>query len=248
MLIESNVRSFFDVVFGGPYEEIGVRRRIWTASRAAPIPASVATLMSSARVDGIAEAIEGGERAPFTSEPCVYWHVRLIGRRVMQGMNLGINTASPEVWSPQLVLSSRSSFWLVQEDGTRVLVEVEDPEGATHARESDDDAGDTERGERDSVVAVAPLEDVSDHPCVNEEDEHLNVFLRSHEIVPIEEMGRSGEYRFLEARIVPGQRITVWGRVAELPSRVAAGYRDAASTIRRLTATTADPLIIIVRG
>lgn len=247
MLLEKNVTSYFGVLFGGPYELIGVRRRVHAAERAMPRRAKEVAAGERVRIDGTVEASEPVMVAPFTSEPSVYWHVRLMARRVIAGMNLGINTPHPEVWTLALVLSSSESFWIMQEDGTRVLVDVSghEDEDAEGAKEEDEPRRIDGQRIDDALIAIAPMADVSDHPAVNDEDEVLNPFLRRHDIMPIEEMGRSGNYRFLEARIVPGQRITAYGLVAELPTRESTAYRDAAHTVRRLVGTRSAPLVIV---
>jgi hypothetical protein len=163
--------------------------------------------------------------APFTQRGCGAWHARLeVKKRRDAGSNSAMFGSGGEIvyWSEEIREDSRAPFWIVGDDGARVLVV---PTVTVWS-------------------ASAPL--VNEDPHVNDENAQLDRYLRSHGVLPTAYMGIAGDTRFYELALGAGEAISVYGDIDEMQGVHAEGYRDAPERIVRLFGSHDAPLVVIV--
>ncbi len=152
---------------------------------------------TSCKVTGVVES-PMATVSPFTQTACAYCMVRLEQRRVRE--ERGYEEVLGE---PVIEVGSAATFWLVGDDGGKVLV---DPSAAR---------------------SDLPRTHVSEHPRVNDENAAFASFLRSQGVLPTMYMGIGGDYRFFESIVASGAKVSVWGAVRDGRVAAPAGYRDA---------------------
>jgi hypothetical protein len=200
------------------------RPSLETAARAPKVSPSKLTAGTWARVVGIAES--GGDlvRAPFSSEECVFWFARAEEKRLVDRQNTWGTPAGGDPvmsWVEAFRDLSKAPFWVVDETGARVHVDLE------------------------RAVSGVDGPDVSDLPRLSALDPELEAYLRKNGVVPVEFMGISGDFRFHEARVHRGSSISVYGLVEEASVEVAGAYRDGPARVLRLTGTDDAPLVVL---
>jgi hypothetical protein len=152
---------------------------------------------AATKVTGVVESPMAAV-TPFTQTACAYYVVRLEQRRVREERGY-----EEVLWEPVIEIGSLATFWLVGDDGAKVLV---DPSAA---------------------LSDLPRTHVSEHPRVNDENADFAAFLRSQGVLPTMYMGIGGDYRFFESIVVSGSKVSVWGSVRDGRVAAPAGYRDA---------------------
>jgi hypothetical protein len=167
------------------------------------------------KVTGVVEATTL-ETAPFTQTPCAYYSVRLEQRKVHEDRGF-----EEIAWEPQLHAASSAPFWLVGDDGNKVLV---DTTGA---------------------LSDLPTNLVSEHAHVNDENPVLSAFLRAHGVLTTMYMGISGDYRFFESTLGPGARVSALGTVRAERVATNAGYRGASATAACVGGEPHRPLRVV---
>lgn len=161
-------------------------RRRWAAWRAPALAPSAARPGTRAKVIGRAEPVETVLQAAYSGRPCVFFEVverQIDLSRGLAGMDRSVEIARE---------ASTAPFYLVGDDGSRLLVE---PTIAVHTFDA-------------------------------------------------EAMPAAEEHQRREARIHPGDRLTVYGMVDEAGAVVRGEYRAAPSTIPRLRGTESEPLVL----
>jgi hypothetical protein len=209
-----------DTIDEGPFAAIRRLYTIWRASHAEVRP--IHTLVSGARalIEGVVEVAEAQLTAPFTGKNgVVVVEVALVEKKYVEEGN---NPGHYE-WIEQFREVSSAPFFLVDDDGARACIE---PRGG---------------------VLKLPLFDVSDHPHVNADGPEIGAFLRRHGVPPTSYIGLTGNYRFLETVVAPGERLAISAvverRLLHLPAE-AQGYRGGPVEVPVL-AHGAEPLVIL---
>ncbi len=204
--LESLSRSASEI-----YEGWQRTRRIRMPSQ--PMKALVAG--KPCKVTGVVEATTL-ETAPFTQTSCAYYSVRLEQRKIREDRGF-----EEIAWEQQLHVVSTSPFWLIGDDGTKVLV--------------------------DTVGAVSdlPTNLVSEHARVNDENPVLSAFLRSQGVLTTMYMGISGDYRFFESTLRPGARVSALGTVRAERVATNTGYRGASATAACIGGEPLRPLRVV---
>lgn len=72
----------------------------------------------------------------------------------------------------------------------------------------------------------------------------LGAFLRSNGIIPGDYMGIEGAYAFFARVVAAGDRVVVFGRVAEAPYEERGGYRTASTRVRLFDGTDERPTYV----
>src|SRR5262249_28071515 len=147
----------------------------------------------------------------------VFWSVRTLAKHLVED-----NRGGEYEWREQLRGMSDVPFFVVDDAGGRVLVEV-----------------------RGALLVTLAQQNVSEHPRVNDDNRFFDVFLRRHGVVPTAYMGIAGDTRFFEACLRPGDPVSVFGRIDESAEVRNDGYRDAPARILRLFSPTADAPVVI---
>jgi hypothetical protein len=192
---------------------------IWRASHAEVRPIHTVVAGARALIEGVVEVAEAQVTAPFTGTNGVLVEVALLEKKYVEEGN---NPGHYE-WIEQFREVLCAPFFLVDDDGARARI-------------------DPSRG-----VVKLPLCDVSDHPHVNADGPEIDAFLRRHGVPPTAYIGLTGNYRFLEAVVAPGERVAVSAvverQLLHLPAE-AQGYRGAPVEVPVL-AHGAEPLVIL---
>jgi len=205
---------------------LGVDPWLRAARHARPEAVSELIAGQEARILGVVEADQPLLISPFTQTRCVLWRVRLEEKHRVDDDRGILETSSRDRvrWQEEINEGAFARFWVRDSSGGRALVGT-GPQGTCQ-------------------IAFEPP-NVSEHPHVNDENELLCRYLREHGVVPTNYMGIAGETRFFETYVLPGEAISVYGRVEEVSEVQAIGYRDAPVKFFRLVGSTEHPLVIL---
>jgi hypothetical protein len=201
----------------------GERWRTWSARRAKVVSAAELVVGERAKVVGTARALESTLVAPFTRRHALVCRTKLLEKHRREvARRLGDPRMGQDeiYWSTEIDEIAAIPFVVDCEDGP-VLV---DPR---------------------RVVPADGDESVRESPYVNDENPEFKAYLQRHGVLSTMYMGIAGEHEFLEAVIGPGQRIAVWGRVAETAGVETAGYRDTVARTKVIVGEDGDPCVLM---
>jgi hypothetical protein len=209
-----------DAIFGvGTLAAFRRSRRRFSARRAAIVSPAEAVVGGDARVRGRLVA-DGLVEAPLTQRRCAFWAARIAELAFVATAN----GDSVRHWQTAYEGTSTAPFWLVGDDGARILVAPTEERGA--------------------VDLTAELEDVGEHPRVNDDNPRFGAFLRGRGVSPTAFMGIAGDARFAELVLNEGHAVEVYGAVDEIAVVERGGYRDGATSVRRVVGTADAPILL----
>jgi hypothetical protein len=211
-------RDVDELLFGSNVRGFGARWRLWSARRATRMATNAVAVGQRAKVEGVAGVLEHVVPAPFTQRPALAWRT-MLEQKLRHDHPPGF-AAVPggTTWQTRIRESFSVPFVLEDDDG-RIVIDG-------------------------SAIAALRLFDVGDHPKVNDDNPRLREYLHARGIQSSLFIGAAGDHRFLEAVVVSGDRIAVWGRVRESTRVASTGYRDAASRTLVITGTADDPCVL----
>ncbi|MBI5531140.1 MAG: hypothetical protein HY898_00390 [Deltaproteobacteria bacterium] len=202
-------------------------RRTWDARHAEDVPVSALVAGTEARLTGIVEPEQPLVTSPFTQTQCVFWYARLEEKHVVDQDRGILASGARELvqWREAICQGSYARFWIRDASGARAHVDM---------------------GEQATCHFAFDPPNVSDHPRVNDENERLCTYLRSHGILPGNYMGIAGDTRFYEQCVLPGDRIAVFGQVQEHSVVQTTEYRDMPVKLFRFVGAQKRPLLILL--
>ena len=231
--------------FSNLWRPFFVEPRIATALRARRTSASRAIASgegTEVRIVGRIDPSSATFPAPFTGEPCVFWFV-CVQRETDTGMNRSSGKFE-RYWVTSVRDASREPLVVIEDDGeSRVHVDLgSSPEPVT------------EGGARGDALARAPFlldlqtEDVTARAVANPS---LEAFFEpdrgapsSGPRMPPLSPGGPHRTRYFEARLVPNERLAVFGAVSDAPRGVESAYRSGSRGLR-ISGTTDRPLVLL---
>jgi hypothetical protein len=196
-----------------------LNRWAWQARRARPGPLAAAIAGTHAKLVGVIVA-EEPLLAPFTGTPCVAWMAQLAAKTNLVRSGSFAYRVEERVYREEFQQIVRAPFGVDVDGGGRVQIE----NGATSF----------------SLF----LENVNEHPHVNDENAAFVAFMRAAGFLTTQHMGIAGEYRFSEATLRAGDRVSVYGTVARSSVIVAGAYRGGMEEQTSLSGDDAKPLIV----
>lgn len=209
-----------DAIFGaGTLAAFRRSRRRFSAHRAKVVSPTEVIAGAEARVRGRLVA-DGLIEAPLTQRRCAFWAARIAELAFLETAN----GDSMRQWKTAYEGTSTAPFWLVGDDGARILVAPTEEQGA--------------------VDLTAELEDVGEHPLVNDDNPRFGAFLRGRGVLPTAFMGIAGDTRFAELVLHEGHSVEVYGAVDEIAVVERGGYRDGAAAVRRIVGTADAPILM----
>jgi hypothetical protein len=195
--------------------------RAWRAARSPAIPLASLAPGVRARIEGIVEPGDAQVISPFTQRQGVLAQVVLREKQLDESRQGDVTYT----WFSQVREQLTAPFWIVDDAGSRAFV---DPEHA---------------------LIELPLEDVREHPRVNDGNPDLARYLRAHGVMPTRYMGIAGEHRFLEVVLAAGARVALSGVprmcVMHVPALARASYRDAPIEVPTFSDAPDEPLVIL---
>jgi hypothetical protein len=227
-----------DLLFASDVGSFGLRWRLWSARRASTtrIGDLGAAVGRRAKVVGVAHALDSPIPAPFTQRPSLAWRTKLDEtRRYDDGTDdrVGIRGAPRPDDDPfryrSLPVTPDWRTWVLETKAISFAVEDETGRVVVDARHA---------------VLSLPYEVVDEHASVNDENAALREYLSRHGVTTTMYMGMTGNHRFLEAILRPGDQVCVWGQVLESTGVAAAGYRDVAARATIIGSSLRDPCVI----
>lgn len=237
-----SLRAVQELLFASDVGNFGARWRVWSARRATPVTMRdlAAAVGRRAKVAGVASPLgEVAAAAPFTQRAALAWRTKLDETRMNEtGTDDRVGVRGIDL--PNDDPFGYRDLPVTDEWRTRVR------EGSALVFAVDDETGGAIVDARHAVLAF-PYERVDDHARVNDENPALREYLGRHGVSTTMYMGMTGNHRFFEGVVCPGDRISVWGVVTESTGVDAAGYRDAVSRMPAIVGTPRDPCVILER-
>jgi hypothetical protein len=197
-------------------------RHAWQALRASATLVNDAAAGSFARVEGRVVLDAEPVVSLLTGAECAIWKA-VVQTRQFLAQSPTYATGFEPYWGIVLDRVTTTAFHLVDDAGSAIDVVADR-----------------------AIVHLPPVPVDGETARLNDQDEALATLLRDNGAVPSAFMGITGDFKFLEACVRPGDRVWAFGKVEETGVVEATQYRDRVRTTKRIVGTDDARVIVSV--